>query len=138
MNTIINSINRNDIIETTKNQVFELLKKSIKPEFLNRIDDLIMFTPLNEAEIRQIVELQVGGISKMLQDSGIMFSLTSKAIDYISNEGYDPQFGARPIKRALQRLVLDELSTQIIAGKINKDKPIVIDFVDDKLVMKNE
>jgi ATP-dependent Clp protease ATP-binding subunit ClpB len=134
----INSINRNDIIETTKNQVFELLKKSIKPEFLNRIDDLIMFTPLNEAEIRQIVELQVGGISKMLQDSGIMFSLTSKAIDYISNEGYDPQFGARPIKRALQRLVLDELSTQIIAGKINKDKPIVIDFVDDKLVMKNE
>jgi len=134
----INSINRNDIIETTKNQVFELLKKSIKPEFLNRIDDLIMFTPLNEAEIRQIVELQVGGISKMLQDSGIMFSLTSKAIDYISNEGYDPQFGARPIKRALQRLVLDELSTQIIAGKINKDKSIVIDFVDDKLVMKNE
>src|SRR5574344_74228 len=104
----------------------------------DQIDDLIMFTPLNEAEIRQIVELQVGGISKMLQDSGIMFSLTSKAIDYISNEGYDPQFGARPIKRALQRLVLDELSTQIIAGKINKDKPIVIDFVDDKLVMKNE
>lgn len=134
----INSTNRNEIIEATKNQVFELLKKSIKPEFLNRIDDLIMFTPLNEAEIHQIVELQVGGISKMLQDNGIMFSLTSKAIDYISNEGYDPQFGARPIKRALQRLVLDELSTQIIAGTINKEKPIVINFIDDKLVMKNE
>ncbi|NCC99373.1 MAG: ATP-dependent chaperone ClpB [Bacteroidia bacterium] len=134
----INSTNRNKIIEATKNQVFELLKKSIKPEFLNRIDDLIMFTPLNEAEIHQIVELQVGGISKMLQDNGISFSLTSKAIDYISNEGYDPQFGARPIKRALQRLVLDELSTQIIAGTINKEKPIVINFIDDKLVMKNE
>ena len=129
--------NRNEIIEKTKTQVFELLKQSIRPEFLNRIDELIMFTPLSESEIRQIVGLQVEGIAKMLKNNGIDFSLTDKAIDYVSQEGYDPQFGARPIKRALQRLVLDRLSLEIIGQKIDKDKPIVVDFDGKSLVFKN-
>ena len=133
----LSASNREQVLEDTRKSVFELLKQVIKPEFLNRIDDLIMFTPLAEAEIAQIVRLQVEGVAKMLKNNGIDLQLTPKAIDLIASEGFDPQFGARPIKRALQRLLLNELSNKIIARSIDKEKPIVVDAVEGKLIFKN-
>lgn len=134
----LSASNREQVLEDTRKSVFELLKQVIKPEFLNRIDDLIMFTPLAEAEIAQIVRLQVEGVAKMLKHNGIDLQLTPKAIDLIASEGFDPQFGARPIKRAMQRLLLNELSNKIIARSIDKEKPIVVDAEEGKLVFKNE
>lgn len=133
----ITASNRDYVIENTKNEIFELLKKSIKPEFLNRIDDLIMFTPLSEEEIHQIVGLQIKLIANMLHKNDIEFTVTDKAIDLIAKIGYDPQFGARPIKRVLQRYVLNELSKQMIAEKIDKSKPIIVDVEAGELIFKN-
>jgi ATP-dependent Clp protease ATP-binding subunit ClpB len=129
--------NREEVLEDTRKGVFELLKQVIKPEFLNRIDDLIMFTPLGQAEIAQIVQLQVESIAGMLKENGVDLRITPAAVNYIAAEGFDPQFGARPIKRALQRLVLNKLSEQIIARTIQKDKPIVVDVKDGLLVFTN-
>jgi len=123
--------------EDVKAEVFELLKQTIRPEFLNRIDELIMFTPLNEQEIRQIVDLQIRGVEKLLAQNGVHLKITGNALEFITREGYDPQFGARPVKRVIQRYVLNELSKQIIAQKVNRDKPIVIDYKDDELVFEN-
>ena len=134
----LSASNREQVLEDTRKSVFELLKQVIKPEFLNRIDDLIMFTPLAEAEIAQIVRLQVEGVAKMLKNNGIDLQLTPKAIDLIAAEGFDPQFGARPIKRALQRLLLNDLSGKIIARSIDKEKPIVVDAEEGKLVFENK
>ena len=133
----LSNANREEVLEDTRKEVFELLKQVIKPEFLNRIDDLIMFTPLSEDEIAQIVRLQVEGIAAMLKENGIDIMLTPKAIELIAFEGFDPQFGARPIKRALQRLLLNELAEKIIGGTINKQEQIVVDEVDGKLIFKN-
>lgn len=133
----LSNANREEVLEDTRKEVFELLKQVIKPEFLNRIDDLIMFTPLSEDEIAQIVRLQVEGIAAMLKENGIDIMLTPKAIELIALEGFDPQFGARPIKRALQRLLLNELAEKIISGTINKQEQIVVDEVDGKLIFKN-
>ena len=133
----LSNANREEMLEDTRKEVFELLKQVIKPEFLNRIDDLIMFTPLSEDEIAQIVRLQVEGIAAMLKENGIDIMLTPKAIELIASEGFDPQFGARPIKRALQRLLLNELAEKIISGTINKQEQIVVDEVDGKLIFKN-
>jgi ATP-dependent Clp protease ATP-binding subunit ClpB len=129
--------NREQVLEETQKGVFELLKQVIKPEFLNRIDDLIMFTPLGKTEISQIVQLQVESIASMLKENGVDLRITPAAVNYIAAEGFDPQFGARPIKRALQRLVLNRLSEQIIARTIQKDKPIVVDVKDGLLVFTN-
>ena len=129
--------NREDVLENTKKEVFELLKQTIRPEFLNRIDELIMFTPLQQSEIRDIVELQINNIQKLLERNGVQLKVTSAAIDLFAREGYDPQFGARPVKRVLQRMLLNELSKQIIAGKINTDKPICIDVAEDTIVFAN-
>ena len=123
--------------EKTSMQVMELLKQTIRPEFLNRIDETIMFTPLNEQQIRDIVGLQIEGVHKMLMQSGIDLRITDDAIDYIAHEGYDPQFGARPVKRALQRLVLNELSKAIIAGKVDHQKPVIVELRDGELQFKN-
>ena len=123
--------------EQTSLQVIELLKQTIRPEFLNRIDETIMFTPLNEEQIRDIVELQIVGVHKMLMQSGIDLRVTDDAIDYIAKEGFDPQFGARPVKRALQRLVLNELSKSIIAGKVNQSKPVVVTLRNGELQFEN-
>ena len=123
--------------EKTSQQVMELLKQTIRPEFLNRIDETIMFTPLNESQIRDIVGLQIEGVHKMLMQSGIDLRITDDAIDYIAHEGYDPQFGARPVKRALQRLVLNELSKAIIAGKVNHQQPVIVELRDGELQFKN-
>ena len=123
--------------EKTSMQVMELLKQTIRPEFLNRIDETIMFTPLNEKQIRDIVGLQIEGVHKMLMQSGVDLRITDDAIDYIAHEGYDPQFGARPVKRALQRLVLNELSKAIIAGKVDHQKPVIVELRDGELQFKN-
>ena len=123
--------------EQTSMQVMELLKQTIRPEFLNRIDETIMFTPLNESQIRDIVGLQIEGVHKMLMQSGVDLRITDDAIDYIAREGYDPQFGARPVKRALQRLVLNELSKAIIAGKVDHQKPVIVELRDGELHFKN-
>ena len=123
--------------ETTSMQVLELLKQTIRPEFLNRIDETIMFAPLNEQQIRDIVGLQIEGVHKMLMQSGVDLRITDDAIDYIAREGYDPQFGARPVKRALQRLVLNELSKAIIAGKVDHQKPVIVELRDGELQFKN-
>ena len=123
--------------EKTSQQVMELLKQTIRPEFLNRIDEAIMFTPLNEQQIRDIVGLQIEGVHKMLMQSGVDLRITDDAIDYIAREGYDPQFGARPVKRALQRLVLNELSKAIIAGKVNHQQPVIVELRDGELQFKN-
>ncbi len=123
--------------ETTRNQVLELLRQTIRPEFLNRIDETIMFQPLNEKQIRDIVGLQISGVHKMLMESGIDLRVTDDAIDYIAKEGYDPQFGARPVKRALQRLVLNELSKSIIAGKVDRNRPVIVELRDGELKFRN-
>ena len=123
--------------ETTKNQVLELLRQTIRPEFLNRIDETIIFAPLNEAQIRDVVSLQIAGIHKMLENNGIDLRVTDDAISYIAKEGYDPQFGARPVKRALQRLVLNELSKSIISGRIDQKRPVIVELRDGELHFRN-
>ena len=123
--------------ETTKAQVMELLRQTIRPEFLNRIDETIIFSPLNEAQIRDVVSLQITAIHEMLEKQGIDLRVTNDAIDYIAKEGYDPQFGARPVKRALQRLVLNELSKQIISGRVDSKRPVIVELRDGELHFKN-
>ncbi|MCD7849913.1 MAG: ATP-dependent chaperone ClpB [Parabacteroides sp.] len=125
------------VVDETKIQVLELLKKTIRPEFLNRIDDIIMFTPLNEEEIRRIVTLQLNGVKKMLAQNGIALDFTDAALAFISDKGFDPQFGARPVKRVIQKYVLNELSKELLGGKINKDHAITIDSDGNGLVFKN-
>jgi len=133
----ITDANRNTVVDETKKQVLELLKKTIRPEFLNRIDEIIMFTPLNEKEIREIVGLQLNTVKKMVEKNGIDLQFTDAALDFISHEGYDPQFGARPVKRVIQRYVLNELSKEILSGRVDRSRPIVIDRVNDGLIFRN-
>lgn len=128
---------KDETIEKTKEEVLEMLKQTIRPEFLNRIDEIIMFTPLNEKEIEEIVGLQIKSIQKMLATSGITLEVTPKALHYLAEEGYDPEFGARPVKRVIHRVVLNRLSKDILAQKVDKDKPIVIDVEGEELVFKN-
>ena len=129
---------REKVIEKTKEELFELLKKRIRPEFLNRVDDIIMFKPLTKEEIKQIVRLQISRVKKMLEKQNIDIEVTEKAVEYIAEEGFDPQFGARPIKRMIQREVLNELAKELIAGTITSNDKITIDFDGEKIVFKQE
>ncbi len=130
--------NKDETVEKTKTQVLEMLKETIRPEFLNRIDEIIMFTPLNRTEIEEIVGLQIRGIQRMLQqNSGIELRITPKALSFLADEGYDPEFGARPVKRAIHRLVLNQLSKDILAQKVDRTKPIEIDVEGDGLIFRN-
>lgn len=133
----LNHDNRETLIEETKNEVVEMLKQTIRPEFLNRIDEIIMFTPLNEREIEEIVGIQIAGVKKMLERNGVTLDVTPAALSFLAKEGYDPEFGARPVKRVIHRMVLNQLSKDILAQKVNTDKPIVIDVKDDDLVFVN-
>lgn len=130
--------NKDVVTEQTKNEVLDLLKQTIRPEFLNRIDEVIMFAPLDENEIEQIVRIQIDGVKKMLAVNGIRLEITPAALFFIAKEGYDPQFGARPVKRVIHRFVLNQLSKDLLAQKVDKTKPIVIDANTDGLVFKNE
>ena len=129
--------NRDQVIESTKNEVLELLKQRIRPEFLNRIDEIIMFTPLTESEIKQIVKLQIDGVSRMLEKNGVHLEVTDKCLDFLAQEGYDPEFGARPVKRIIHKMILNQLSKDILAQRVNRDKPIIIDYDGSQLVFKN-
>ena len=133
----LNAQNRAEVIEKTQNEVFNLLKAQMRPEFLNRIDEIIMFTPLDENEIAQIVRLQVSAVAKMLSKNGITLEATDAAVAFLAKAGYDPVFGARPVKRVIQNMVLNKLSKDIIAQNIDREKPIVIDCVGDELVFRN-
>ena len=129
--------NRADVIEKTKEQVLEMLKQTIRPEFLNRIDETIMFTPLTKNEIEQIVSLQIDNIKKMLEKNGVTLEITPKALSLIATEGYDPEFGARPVKRVIHRLILNQLSKDLLAQKVDRSKPIVVDAENDQIVFRN-
>ena len=127
------AINREAVIEETKRTVMEQLKRTIRPEFLNRIDETIMFEPLTQSEIRQVVQLQVSAVQKMLGQNGITLDLSEAALNLLTREGYDPEFGARPVKRAIQRLLLNDLSRAILAGTVSREHPIHVDAADDHL-----
>ncbi|MGA3111183.1 MAG: ATP-dependent chaperone ClpB [Candidatus Bathyarchaeia archaeon] len=134
----INEDNREEIINQTRKQVFDLLKKTIKPEFLNRIDEIIMFNSLTQDEVRKIVELQLKNIQKTLEKNSIKLTFTKKAVDFIATIGYDPQFGARPIKRVIQKNVLNELSKMILEEKVDKNSVIVVDVKNGQMVFINK
>jgi ATP-dependent Clp protease ATP-binding subunit ClpB len=133
----LNDTNREEILEETKQNVLGVLKQSIRPEFINRVDEIVMFAPLTEKEIRDIVQLQLNIIQNMLKAQGISIEITDEAVNWIGKAGFDPHYGARPVKRIIQKEVLNELSKQIIANKINKDKQIVVDKNDNGLVFNN-
>jgi ATP-dependent Clp protease ATP-binding subunit ClpB len=134
----INEVNKDEVLASTKSELFELLKKSLRPEFLNRIDDIIMFTPLTREDTTAITRLQLDLLAKQLKKNGIEFSYTDECVEWLSQLGYDPQFGARPLKRVIQREVLNELSKQILAGKVNKDTGIVLDCFDKQVIFRNK
>ena len=129
--------NREYIIEETKEHVMEMLKRTIRPEFLNRIDETIMFTPLDEHEIEKIVCLQIDVVKTLLKENEIRLEVSEAGIKFISKAGFDPDFGARPIKRAIQRYLLNDLSKQLLAGAVNKEKAIRVDSDSEKLIFTN-
>ena len=133
----MNNTNREEIIEKTKIEVLDMLKENIRPQFLNRIDEIIMFTPLDKDEIKSIVRLQISQVQKMLSSNGVTLEVTDSAIEKLCNDGYDPEFGARPVKRTIQRMVLNQLSKDILAQKIDKTNTIYIDCIENELVFKN-
>src|SRR5665647_475343 len=134
----LNEVNRATVIEGLRSELFELLKQSIRPEFLNRIDEIIMFTPLTRKEIYQIVRLQFALVAERLKKSGYETTITDAAVDWIAEAGFDPQFGARPVKRMMQKYLLNDLSKDILAGKVTAGHPVAIDVKDDKLVFVSE
>ena len=134
----IDDSNRQKVVDDTKAYVMEMLKKTIRPEFLNRIDETIMFLPLTKKQIGGVVELQLGRVKKMLEPQGFELQWTPQAVNFLSDVGYDPEFGARPVKRAIQKYVLNDLSKAILAEKVNRDKPIIVDCFGDGLVFRNK
>ena len=129
--------NRDHVIDDTKTKVMDMLKKTIRPEFLNRIDETIMFLPLTKPEIAQVVTLQMNAVKKMLEPQGFTLNVSPAAISLLADEGFDPEFGARPVKRAIQRMVLNDLSKKILSDEVSREKPITIDAADNKLVFRN-
>ena len=139
-NTIIimtsNLLTGADLSKGTEDVRNLLIQRGIRPEFLNRIDEIIVFHPLNWGEVKQIVRLQVENVRKMLRENGITLDVTDEAIDLLANEGYEPEFGARPVKRAIQRLLLDDLSKALLAGQLDRNRPIKVDAKDGQLTME--
>ncbi len=133
----LNDFNKAEVVEKTQKEVFELMKQTIRPEFLNRIDEIIMFTPLSKTDVRQIVELQVAGVRRMLAESGIELHVDEAALGFLAEEGYDPAFGARPVKRTLQKYLINELSKAILAGTVSRDSVIDVSAKEGKLTFVN-
>ena len=133
----INDQNHDQVVEETKAEVMNMLKKTIRPEFLNRIDETIMFQPLNKNEIEQIVRLQINGIKKMLEENGITLQMSDQAVDFIATAGYDPEFGARPVKRAIQRYLLNDLSKKLLSQEVDRTKPIIVERSSEGLIFRN-
>ena len=126
------------VVEATREQVMELLRQSMRPEFLNRIDDIIMFHPLMRKEIKGIIKIQLENLQQQLLNQGINLQFTDYALDYLVQRGFDPQYGARPLKRVIQKDIINLLSKKIIAGDIDKAQPVLIDVFDGVVVMRNE
>jgi ATP-dependent Clp protease ATP-binding subunit ClpB len=135
---LINDDNKLDVMAKTKNEVYQVLKNTIRPEFLNRIDEVIMFEPLSREHIHEIVKIQMTSITKQLKESGFEIEITEEAIDWLAQLGYDPQFGARPMKRVLQKRVLNELSKKILMNEIKKEDVIVVDAKDNQIIFRNK
>ena len=133
----MNDSNRDVLVEETKNEVMNMLKKTIRPEFLNRIDETIMFLPLNKEQIEQIVALQIKGIQKRLSENGVTLQMSEAAIRFLAGAGYDPEFGARPVKRAIQRYLLNDLSKKLLAQEVDRSRPIVVDADGEGLTFRN-
>ena len=133
----INDQNHDQVVEETKAEVMNMLKKTIRPEFLNRIDETIMFQPLNKNEIEQIVRLQINGIKKMLEENGVTLQMSYQAVDFIATAGYDPEFGARPVKRAIQRYLLNDLSKKLLSQEVDRTKPIIVERSSEGLIFRN-
>ena len=133
----INDQNHDQVVAETKTEVMNMLKKTIRPEFLNRIDEIIMFQPLNKDQIEQIVRLQINGIKKMLEENGVTLQMSDQAIDFIATAGYDPEFGARPVKRAIQRYLLNDLSKKLLSQEVDRSKPIIVERSGDGLAFRN-
>jgi ATP-dependent Clp protease ATP-binding subunit ClpB len=133
----INNQNHDQVVEETKAEVMNMLKKTIRPEFLNRIDETIMFQPLNKNEIEQIVRLQINGIKKMLEENGVTLQMSDQAVDFIATAGYDPEFGARPVKRAIQRYLLNDLSKKLLSQEVDRTKPIIVERSSEGLIFRN-
>ncbi|PXX24091.1 ATP-dependent chaperone ClpB [Hoylesella shahii] len=133
----LSDANRDEVLDETRQKVMDMLKQTIRPEFLNRIDETIMFLPLTKQEIAEVVRLQMRSVGRMLAEQGFKIDVSDDAIDLLADLGYDPEFGARPVKRAIQRYVLNDLSKKILADEVSRDKPILIDALDGKLVFRN-
>ena len=133
----INDKNHDEVVEETKKEVMEMLKKTIRPEFLNRIDEIIMFQPLDKEQIKQIVRLQINGIQKMLADNGVTLQIADEAVEFLATAGFDPEFGARPVKRAIQRYLLNDLSKKLLAQEVDRSQPIVVERSADGLRFRN-
>ena len=125
-------------MEGAKTEVLGMLKQTIRPEFINRIDDIVMFTPLTRKDIEQVVSLQLKGVTRMLAKQGITLDATAEAIKFLADRGFQPEFGARPVKRTIQKEVLNKLSKEILGGKVTTDSIILLDAFDDELVFRNQ
>jgi len=130
--------NLEEVVDKTKLEVMNLLRQTIRPEFLNRVDEIIMFQPLMRKEIKNIVKIQLNDLKKLLQQNHIELEFTDYLIDYLSETGYDPQFGARPLKRLIQKEIVNQLSKKILAGDIDRSNPVLVDVFDGVVVFRNE
>ena len=130
--------NKETVVESTRSEVIALLRQTIRPEFLNRIDEIIMFQPLMKSEIKGIIKIQLNGLVKLVAENGIELLFSDYALDFLAENGYDPQFGARPLKRLIQKSIINQLSKRILAGDIDKTKPVMVDVFDGTVVFRNE
>jgi len=130
--------NKESVVEQTRREVVELLKQTIRPEFLNRIDEIIMFQPLMKKEIKDIIRIQLNGLKELLLKNGVVLEFSDYALDYLADNGFDPQFGARPLKRLIQKEIVNQLSKKLLSGTIDKTQPVLVDVFDGTVVFRNE
>jgi ATP-dependent Clp protease ATP-binding subunit ClpB len=130
--------NKEEVVDSTKQEVMELLKQTIRPEFLNRIDEVIMFQPLLKKEIKGIIQIQLQGLKELVAGNGIRIEFSEYTLDFLAENGYDPQFGARPLKRLIQKEIVNSLSKKILAGEIDKAQPVLVDVFDGVVVFRND
>ena len=135
---LVDESNKETIIENTKGAVFSMLKQTIRPEFLNRIDELILFQPLMKKEIRAIIDIQLNALRSQLNERGIQISFSAYAVDYLTEHGFDPQFGARPLKRLIQKAIVNPLSKKLLERDFDSTKPLVVDVFDGMVVFRNQ
>ena len=133
----MNENNREEVMQQTQQEIFEMLKRTIRPEFLNRIDEIIMFSPLSQDNIREIVRLQIERLAGQLKEQGLQLKASERAVDYLADAGYDPQFGARPVKRLIQREILNQLSKALLSGQIEKGQDITIDVEKGNIIFRH-